>query len=715
METEELNKLRKIMGTMPDEKPEFKTDFFKGVTGIEVKMVDWSHNPYRAMYTLATSCWGKKIDKWNDTLPEGRFNVVKAVLQKVALPLAYESVQFTFVCENIPRWSFDQIARARQGVVFSSRGTRDNCVVPGTLVKTCVGLKPIENVSLTDKVLTHKRNYKKVLNIFKRDYEGKTICISTVGYLDKIILTPEHPVYAISFSNIKDKNTHRNNFNIKNAKWILAKDLKQGDVIIENVEQFNTEEIKFNLLKYYEQIYVGNQFGTSKTLHHVDIGVKLNDIVFDKNWAKLVGWYLAEGCLDYRYDKDGINKTTTTGITYCVGKTDFDRGYVKELITAIKKINKNINVNVKIKKIQNVKLPSGKILKNPQPAYYVKLRHRQIAQFVKDNFSEYSHTKRLPEWIFKLDNSILQELCDSFCKGDGTFKDKVIAFSCVNKMLIKQFKRIYDKLNIKSNIFKAGPVGFCLSPYYGGGLYCRTFLNNNYHFRQIKTLKTENYKGLVYNLEVKDDNSYVLENMTVHNCHLDAGFFMHDDIWEDEEMKKEFIETALKCKETYKKIAERGKHNWQSARSILPISNTHAFSMSINFAALQSMISKRTKFCEADATVAFAWLLREELKKKFPLLALYCYPSCDFRGECEYAKTYFLSNCFGCLFKPCGRNKTKEGVPDYASINTCCSNKEKIMEELNIYVPTAEEIRKDLENLTYDKLSDKDKVLFEEN
>ena len=323
MENTELNKLRKLMGTLPDENPEFKTEFYKGVTGVEVKLIDWSHNPYKAMYTLAVSCWGKKIDKWGDTLPENRFEVVKAVLQKVALPLAYESAQFTFACENIPRWSFDQLARARQGVVFSSRGTRDN-------------------------------------------------------------------------------------------------------------------------------------------------------------------------------------------------------------------------------------------------------------------------------------------------------------------------------------------------------------------------------------------------------AHTDAGFFIHDDIYEDEELRNEFMETAIKCKELYKKIVEKGKNNWQSARSILPISNTHAFSMSINFAALQSMISKRAKFCEADATVAFAWLLREELSKKFPLLALYCYPSCDARHECEYAKTYYLSNCFGCLFKPCGRNKVKEGVPDYASINTCCSNRTKIMEELDIYIPTAEEIRESLADLTYDKLSDLDKKLFGE-
>jgi len=320
MDNKQIDDLRRTMGTMPDMAPEFKTKFYRGVEGMSVKLIDWPHNPYKAMYTLATSCWGKKIDKWNDTSVEGRAMVVKAVLQRVALPLAYEAAQFTFACERIPRWAFDQIARARVGVVFSSQGTRDN-------------------------------------------------------------------------------------------------------------------------------------------------------------------------------------------------------------------------------------------------------------------------------------------------------------------------------------------------------------------------------------------------------NHLDAGFFMHDEIWEDEELKAEFIKAATQCKEVYKKIVSKGQGSWQSARSILPISNTHAFSFSANFAALQSMLSKRLKFCEADATVAFAWLVKEQIDFKFPLLGKYLYPSCDVRDNCDYNKSYHLSNCFGCLFKPCGRNKST-GNSDYASFNQSCSNRDKIMEQLGVYIPTSEETR---EYLKEDIISDKDMELFNEN
>jgi len=125
--TKQINDLRRVMGTLPDQNPELETKFYKGVEGISVKMVESViANPYKPMYVLATTCWGKKVDKWEETSPENRFEVVKAALRGQALPLALEVPQFVFAVEGPSRASFDQIARARLGVVFSARGMRDN-------------------------------------------------------------------------------------------------------------------------------------------------------------------------------------------------------------------------------------------------------------------------------------------------------------------------------------------------------------------------------------------------------------------------------------------------------------------------------------------------------------------------------------------------------------------------------------------------------------
>lgn len=127
---EELRKLRELMGTAPSASPEFVTHFYRGVEGIRVDLLDASRNPYKAMYCMATSTWGtwntSMKRRWEDAPPEAREAVVRAVLRGQALPLAMEAPQFTFSVENLSRWSFDQIARARVGTVFASMGTRDN-------------------------------------------------------------------------------------------------------------------------------------------------------------------------------------------------------------------------------------------------------------------------------------------------------------------------------------------------------------------------------------------------------------------------------------------------------------------------------------------------------------------------------------------------------------------------------------------------------------
>ena len=66
------------------------------------------------------------------------------------------------------------------------------CVPKGYLVQTANGLKPIEDVTTDDHVLTHKNQYKKVLKTMSR-ISDHIYTINGVGC--KIQLTDEHPLY----------------------------------------------------------------------------------------------------------------------------------------------------------------------------------------------------------------------------------------------------------------------------------------------------------------------------------------------------------------------------------------------------------------------------------------------------------------------------------------------------------------------------------------
>ena len=98
------------------------------------------------------------------------------------------------------------------------------CVPKGYLVQTANGLKPIEDVTTDDRVLTHKNQYKKVLKTMSR-ISDHIYTINGVGC--KIQLTDEHPLYI-----------YRNGEFV----WVQTKDLNSAtDRIVYNI---NTRSIR---------------------------------------------------------------------------------------------------------------------------------------------------------------------------------------------------------------------------------------------------------------------------------------------------------------------------------------------------------------------------------------------------------------------------------------------------------------------------------------
>lgn len=180
--------LRAAMGTLPDQNVELKTEFHRGVEGISVKLLDWPSRPYRAIFDMATSTWGKKIDKWPDVTSENRHRVVKAVLDYKSLPNAMESLSFTFAIEGCSRSAFDQIARARIGSVFSSMGWRDNdhsdasFRIPEAIWNNAENRKQVEQTASMEKIVYHdlltqgKANFQNARSVLGIFFEHRFSC-----------------------------------------------------------------------------------------------------------------------------------------------------------------------------------------------------------------------------------------------------------------------------------------------------------------------------------------------------------------------------------------------------------------------------------------------------------------------------------------------------------------------------------------------------------
>lgn len=157
---QQVEDLRKVMGTLPSERPLKKTNIVDISESIEVTLEDSSENPYKAMFVTATSTWGNNEfkQKWPETSIEGKLEVIKAVLTHNTLPQAKEMIQFVFRVKGVPRWLFDYHTTAVQFISFMSIGCRDNNKIDSDVVKNKTNeddelfseLKDLYEMALTD-------------------------------------------------------------------------------------------------------------------------------------------------------------------------------------------------------------------------------------------------------------------------------------------------------------------------------------------------------------------------------------------------------------------------------------------------------------------------------------------------------------------------------------------------------------------------------------
>ncbi|MEK6860828.1 MAG: FAD-dependent thymidylate synthase [Nanoarchaeota archaeon] len=195
------------------------------------------------------------------------------------------------------------------------------------------------------------------------------------------------------------------------------------------------------------------------------------------------------------------------------------------------------------------------------------------------------------------------------------------------------------------------------------------------------------------------------------NNHANIGFRVPEAIWKDEYRRERFIKGRLQDKEDYIEDLKTGQSNWQDARSMLPMSACHRWAMAMNYMALQNFMSKRLMFNEQADTVATAWLVRERIREKFPLLAAYCRPASDWARKCVEHVGDEMAQAFGCLFKCSGRWPCTVSDDNIFSFNAACTDREAIMSQLGIYIPKGDE---DLpkQSLRFAELSVTDKKLF---
>ena len=111
----------------------------------------------------------------------------------------------------------------------------DQCFTPETLVFTKNGIKKIEDVNTTDKVLSSNGNYEVVNMPVRHEYNGEMLKIQVKNAISPIQVTPEHQVFALkgqakglNFDLIRNRLSKK----IVKPEFEDAKDLVVGDFVV---------------------------------------------------------------------------------------------------------------------------------------------------------------------------------------------------------------------------------------------------------------------------------------------------------------------------------------------------------------------------------------------------------------------------------------------------------------------------------------------------
>ncbi len=124
-------------------------------------------------------------------------------------------------------------------------------------------------------------------------------------------------------------------------------------------------------------------------------------------------------------------------------------------------------------------------------------------------FGKYADRKIIPEWVHDAPKEFIQEFINGYLNADNN--------GSINLCLSLQ--RLYLKLGsmtiIRKNHYK---IGFHIT-ILQNLINNDAFIEDNYFwFPSIEITKSNTINTSVYNFEVENDNSYIVENVCVHNC-----------------------------------------------------------------------------------------------------------------------------------------------------------------------------------------------------
>jgi hypothetical protein len=438
------------------------------------------------------------------------------------------------------------------------------CFVPGTLVSTELGWRPIEEIKEGERVLSADGMYHVVKGCLKRPYAGPLLSITSSINTNPIRVTPEHPFLTLRGSHGKmarsggrfkgtcgpkcdkfiargDGNAYRPNIRqLPSGNWWARAQIggsrESGRVVLGT---FPTQDEAAAVVQAYKQGHwvpghalewdearniVQDDWLTAQWfsgIHDLDkvrvpkkyfktskYGPKrlgATEFVVDEDFLWMIGMYLAEGCKNRSDAKSG-------GITFSLHAKE--TVYQERLVAFFRRygfnpsVRRSGNGNGVVVVVNSVTL------------------NLWFPRWLGDGCTN----KRIPQELMRLPFTKCWALIQGVHDGDGSKRDHEITQTSevLALQLVELFHRVGEqplvrqqrstKLTPKGNVRK---LAYCVS--WAEDTLVHENRKGRWAFNgrilaRVREVVETSYCGPVYNLEIEGDPTYIVNGIASHNC-----------------------------------------------------------------------------------------------------------------------------------------------------------------------------------------------------
>jgi stage V sporulation protein R len=409
-----------------------------------------------------------------------------------------------------------------------------HCLTPETKVETRTGVKRIVDVAEGEYVLTHTGAYRRVRVAARRTHAGTIYNIQVAGSSEPVRITGEHPVYVVrptpcvlaGRDRVPCRPTCKTQYKCSRPRpyekyhleWIPAADVQVGDfVVMPRRREKPANPARFVSIPIDKVLHRQHLMGSRR----LAIGPAL---------GKLIGYFVAEGNAQDR----GL-----VGFGFHSQEQAFH--------TEVSSLSKELfDVHVGRDDYPN------------NHATTIRFNALEVARWLREQVGTTANEKRIPQFVMDCaEDGVAQACVQGVFHGDGYWtvhqdrQSGAFSLTTVSEQLAYQMREIcarwgihtavksrsragrqtnYEVIWTGESVHKLSEILYGKDVLCGNRSFERSWADDDFLYRQVRSIQKDQYEGYVYNFSVEKDESYTLAaGMVVHNCDFfkNNAYFAH--------------------------------------------------------------------------------------------------------------------------------------------------------------------------------------------